>query len=301
MNCSSQTAIFADNFFTSLEIVRYLEVTHGCRYTGTARDNRIGKPPLTPTSELKKKTVSRGTYDYSTTDDGILALRWKDNKVVTLLSNDLGVNPVHKCLRFSKETKQKEEVDCPSLIKSYNANMGGIDKSDMLVHLYRTPMKAKRWYMRLFAYCIDLSVTSAWIAYRRDCKALREPKPMPLKDFRIALFQYARNTKPLITRRPRGSLTNSPGTSSSPQGTPPPEPQVPKPIRGVRSHVPDKSVRFDPNHWHLPVYTKTRQTCKFCSRKGNIIRSHVLCEVCKVHLCLQPGRNCFREYHQLVA
>ena len=123
---------------------------------------------------------------------------------------------------------------------------------------------------------------------------------MPLKDFRIELFHYARNTKPLITRRPR-SLTNSPGNSSSPQGIPPPQPQVPKPIRGVRSHVPDKSVRFDPNHWHLPVYTKTRQTCKCCSRKGHIIRSHVLCEVCKVHLCLHAGKNCFREYHKLVA
>ncbi len=46
---------------------------------------------------------------------------------------------------------------CPAVIKSYNANMGGIDKSDMLVHLYRTPMKSKRWYMWMVAYAIDVS------------------------------------------------------------------------------------------------------------------------------------------------
>lgn len=293
MTCSSPTAIFADNFFTSLEIVRYLQTTHGCRYTGTARENRIGNPPLKPVKDLDKKAVPRGTFDYTTTDDGIIALRWKDNKVVTMLSNDLGANPISKCLRYSKDTKQKEEVECPNVIKSYNANMGGIDKSDMLVHLYRTPMKSKRWYMRLFAYCLDLSVTNAWLSYRRDCKSLGETKGLCLKDFRIELFHFARNTKPLITRRHR-SLTGSPGNSPSPQ------PTLPKPIRGQRSAVPERSVRFDSTLMHLPDYL-TRQTCKQCSRKGHIIRSNVVCQVCKVHLCLNADRNCFVAYHQVVA
>ncbi|KAA0186615.1 hypothetical protein HAZT_HAZT011182, partial [Hyalella azteca] len=73
-------------------------------------------------------------------DDGILALRWKDNKAVTMLSNDLGVYPVTTCSRYYKETKHKEQLQCPNVIKSYNANMAGIDKSDMLLHLYRTPL-----------------------------------------------------------------------------------------------------------------------------------------------------------------
>lgn len=51
--------------------------------TRTVSDNRIGKPPLKSIKELEKKAVSRGT-----SDDGILALRWKDNKIITLLSTD---------------------------------------------------------------------------------------------------------------------------------------------------------------------------------------------------------------------
>lgn len=45
VSSSTTTAIFADNFFTSLDIVWYLK-DKNFRYTGTARDNRIGKPPL---------------------------------------------------------------------------------------------------------------------------------------------------------------------------------------------------------------------------------------------------------------
>uniref|UniRef100_A0A672GPT1 PiggyBac transposable element-derived protein domain-containing protein n=1 Tax=Salarias fasciatus TaxID=181472 RepID=A0A672GPT1_SALFA len=257
ISLSTTTAIFADNFFTSLELVRYLK-DKNCRYTGTARDNRIGKPPLKSIKEMEKKAVPRGTYSYVTSDDGILALRWKDNKTVTLLSTDIGVEPMSSVHRYCSETKQKEEVSCPAVIKSYNSSMGGIDKSDMLVHLYRSPMKSKRWYMRLFAYAIDVSLTNAWVIYKRDCKALA--------------FQASLSTSV----------------------------DVPKPVKGHRSHTPDHLVRFDLSLFHAPLHT-TRQTCKHCSKKGHILRSNILCRVCKVHLCLNADRNCFIKYHEAVA
>jgi len=115
---------------------------------------------------MEKKAVPRGTCDYVTSDDGILAVRWKDNKIVTLLSTDTGMEPMSSVQQYCSDTKRKEEVSCPAVIKSYNAKMGGIDKSDMLVHLYCTPMRAKRWYMRLVAYAIDISLTNAWIGFR---------------------------------------------------------------------------------------------------------------------------------------
>ena len=290
MNMSSTTAVFADNYFTSLELVRYLQ-GKGCRYTGTARDNRIGKPPLKSVKDMEKKSVPRGSFDYVTSDDGILAVRWKDNKVVTMLSTDLGVEPVTTCQRYSNETKKKDDVPCPEVIKSYNANMGGIDKSDMLVHLYRTPMKSKRWYMRLFAYVIDICLTNAWLLYRRDCQALNETG-MSLKDFRIEVFYAARCRNPTV-HRPllRTSVTSAVPSSSA---------DIPPAVRGHRSHTPAASVRFDTTLFHVPIYV-TRQTCKFYSKKGHIMCSNFLCRVCKVHLCLNGERNCFLQYHERVA
>ena len=299
MSSNDTTVIFADNFFTSMQLVRYLK-SKNCRYTGTARDNRMGKPPLKPIENMEKKDVPRGTWDYVTSDEGILALRWKDSKVVTILSTDLGVNPVSSFSRYCTEIKKLEEVQCPAVVKSYNANIGGIDKSDMLVHLHHTPMKSKRWYLRLFAYAIDISLINAWIIYRRDCKALQAEDGLPLKQFRIQVFKTASCQK-LVTSRHQKHTTlpslNTAVNKAKPINT---SVNLPKPVRGHRSHVPDSCVRFDYSLFHCPVYT-TRQTCKFCSKKDNILRSNVVCSVCKVHLCLNEKRNCFMKYHQPVA
>ncbi|XP_036008037.1 piggyBac transposable element-derived protein 3 [Fundulus heteroclitus] len=91
MTFPTTTAIYADNFFTSLELVRYLR-DHNCRFTGTARDNRIGKPPLRTIKDMEKKAVTRGTCDYVTSDDGILAVRDKHRHLYSsegLLSNSV--------------------------------------------------------------------------------------------------------------------------------------------------------------------------------------------------------------------
>ena len=257
MNSTCTTAIFADNYFTSLELVRYLR-QRNCRYTGTAREARVGNPPLKSIQDMKRKAVGRGEYSYITSDDDILAVRWKDSNIVTLLSTDVGVNPAAKCLRYSKETKKKEEVNCPSVIKSYNANMGGIDKSDMLVHLYKTPMKSKRWYMRLFAYCLDLSVCNAWLCYKRDCKSLGETRGLSLKKFRLEIYKSLSSKRPaLLYRRQRTSTDTSPGASTNTF-------ELPRAIKGHRSHIPDASMRFDNTLFHVPLY-QTRQTCKHCS------------------------------------
>lgn len=146
ISSSATTAIFADNFFTSLELVHYLK-DKNCRYT--ARDNRVGQPPLESVNEMEKKAVSPGTFDYVTSDDGILALRWKDNKVFTLLSTDMGVGHMFSLYWYCSDTKRKEQVSCPAVVESCNANMGGIDRSSMMVNLYCTPLKSKRWYMQL--------------------------------------------------------------------------------------------------------------------------------------------------------
>ena len=49
---------------------------------------------------------------------------------LTLQAHGIPLSPeqktlTDKCLRYSKETKKKEKVNCPSVIKSYNSNMGG--------------------------------------------------------------------------------------------------------------------------------------------------------------------------------
>lgn len=281
----SESTIYADNYFTSIELVEYLRKKMGCRYVGTARENRIGNPPLMPTKDMDKKTVPRGKYDFASTD-GILAIRWKDNKNVTLLSTDVGVEPLKSALRYDKVAKKKVQVPCPDVIKQYNGKMGGIDKSDMLVHLHKTPMRARRWYMRLFGYVLDLCVCNAWILYKRDCTALGDT-PMPLKQFRLDISRFACCHKSMVARPITTRLS--------------PEQPLVIPRKGQRLERPSDHNRYDMSKYHMPVYTNTRQTCKRCSHKDDMHRSKWMCSACNVALCLSEKRNCFKPYHMPLA
>ena len=62
---SLPTAIFADNFFSSLDITRYLK-EKDIRYTGTCWENRVSNSPLMMKKEMEK-SVPCGTYDYACT------------------------------------------------------------------------------------------------------------------------------------------------------------------------------------------------------------------------------------------
>ncbi|KAL3276873.1 hypothetical protein HHI36_012237, partial [Cryptolaemus montrouzieri] len=68
--------------------------------TGTIRDNRVGKCPLTEKSVMQKQ--ERGTYDFRTDSENTVCLiRWKDNKVVTCATNFDTIAET-KCSRWSE-------------------------------------------------------------------------------------------------------------------------------------------------------------------------------------------------------
>lgn len=54
--------------------------------------------------------------------------------IVTLLSTDMGVEPMSSVYHYCSDTKRKEHVSCLAVIKSNDANMGGIDKSDAVYY-----------------------------------------------------------------------------------------------------------------------------------------------------------------------
>lgn len=71
----------------------------------------------------------------------------------------------------------------PNIVKHYNAHMGGVDLADMLVALYRTEMKTRRWYMPIFSQIIDICVNNAWLLYRRGMKKTNSFKAISSTNF----------------------------------------------------------------------------------------------------------------------
>lgn len=92
---------------------------------------------------MEKKAAPHGKHEsYST--DGILVMSRKDkDKVVSVLSSDVGVEPLKTILQYDKQEK-KVEVSCANVIKEYNGKIVGSDKSNKLTHLCKSPKRAKR-------------------------------------------------------------------------------------------------------------------------------------------------------------
>lgn len=158
--------LFFDNFFSSIALIEKLTELN-FHATGTIRENRLKGISLMNTKDMKKGP--RGSYDYAKiSDQNIIAVKWHDNNVVSLISNVAGVAPIHTVKRYSQKEKKNIQVEQPHLIKMYNDNMGGVDRSDQNISLYRVSIRGKKWYIPLLTHCIDMAMQNAWHLHRQN-------------------------------------------------------------------------------------------------------------------------------------
>ncbi|GFO36069.1 PiggyBac transposable element-derived protein 2 [Plakobranchus ocellatus] len=236
--------VFADNFFTSLNLVKTLQ-SKGIFYVGTIRVNRLKGLELKTENELK--VVGRGAYDHAVeVNSGCVAVRWRDNRTVDLLSSYVGLEPISEVQRYDKKEKVIIKVPCPATVKEYKKFMGSIDLHDMLTALYRFPLRAKRWYVYMFYYTIHMMVVNAWLRYRKHAKLLQVKTTM-----RLAVFQGRLATQLVLSKKAVGQ---SRGTSVSPK----PTPSCSGPYR---RKIPPLEIRLDGLN-HFPEYSGDRGRCK---------------------------------------
>ncbi|CAK1601971.1 unnamed protein product [Parnassius mnemosyne] len=183
--------VYFDNYYTSLELVVYLRNELGIFSLGTVKANRLRgcQEKLDTDKMLKRK--GRGSFSQIVCNrNKVSVVKWLDNKPVTLACSFADAYQVSKVNRYSKELKTQTNVYCPQVVKFYNMHMGGVDLADMLIALYRTQIKSRRWYMGIFAQMLDISVNNGWILYRRYCAQKNLKKTMSLKEFRCQFFFY---------------------------------------------------------------------------------------------------------------
>ena len=93
---------------------------------------------------LELKRQGRGAMkEIGDAKNNSLLPNWFDNKPVLMISNFVGKEPVDKCLRYDRKEKKKIGVDRPAAIAIYNKFMGGVDKADLLLSLYRSKIRSK--------------------------------------------------------------------------------------------------------------------------------------------------------------
>ncbi|XP_051524126.1 piggyBac transposable element-derived protein 2-like [Myxocyprinus asiaticus] len=215
--------IYADSYFTCIPLVVQL-LRSGIHYVGTARQVHLPNCNLADEKSFKKS--ERGSFDFRVKGNyNICAVKWFDNRVVTLVSSFASPEPVQKIKRWDKATKTNTEVERPYIVGTYNKFMGGVYLLDTFAAKYKFLIKSKRWYLYIFWHTIILAVINAWLLYERDCKALNIlPKELlNRRQFQAELADslILVNTTPIKPKRGRpssagGSPLTQTVTSKSP-------------------------------------------------------------------------------------
>nr|CAH7751988.1 unnamed protein product [Callosobruchus chinensis] len=153
--------IFFDNLFTSLPLLLELK-SRGLKGTGTIRENRLPKScPIKSADKLRKE--QRGSLDFaSSVNNELTVCKWHDNNIVSIFSNNMKVLPTTQIKRFSRKEKKVIYVPQPNIIKKYNENMGGVDRADENISLYRVSIRGKKWYFPLLCHFVDMAEQNAW-------------------------------------------------------------------------------------------------------------------------------------------
>ncbi|XP_055622963.1 piggyBac transposable element-derived protein 4-like isoform X2 [Toxorhynchites rutilus septentrionalis] len=268
-----------DRFFTSYEIVQYL-FDHGIHVTATVNCNRSDLPVLIKQHKSQskmRKHFRRGQYKWRVKKN-VAFIMWQDVKMVTLLTT--AFHPLTEkatCERTQHDGTTKT-LPCPKAIVEYINRMGGVDRFDQKRKSYEVGRKSKKWWMRIFYFCINLAITNAHLLYSSNS---RIRNPMLQLQFRLKL---ARDLVGDYTCRKRSLqaepkyATKKPKMSSNYQ----------------KERVPDNLRLTDVGSHQLEQLPEYRR-CRLCSTKTRNKRSKIQCTKCKVTLCATP---CFRLFHE---
>jgi hypothetical protein len=131
--------------------------------------------------------------------------------------------------------------------------MGGVDLMDMFLSLYRIDRRSKRWYVRIIYYLVSISITNAWLLYKRSLEKQSVIDPMSLRDFITCVAESLSKAGKQCgsLKRGRPSLESLLTSKHKKQKT--------VPLRGCAQ--PD--VRFDGlAHWPIHGGEKKQRCCQ---------------------------------------
>ncbi|GFS62444.1 uncharacterized protein TNCV_1262361 [Trichonephila clavipes] len=107
----------------------------GFRVTETIRSDKIQHCALEIDSTFKK--TSRGSHAfYFDVKNKITAVKWHDNKCITLVTNIDIIEILTSVSRREKRKAEKNKIEHPCLVNNYNKNMGAVDSHDWLLEKY---------------------------------------------------------------------------------------------------------------------------------------------------------------------
>ena len=276
--------VYLDNWYSSPTLYHMLQQRKTLA-VGTVRPNRKWMP-----KDLKAK--QRGDVDHRSTATGMMALQWKDKKVVTMLSTCNTPEMVELPPNRQGVVRIK-----PACVQQYNTYMGGVDTSDHLAQSYPTPRKTLKWYIKVFYNLLDLSVVNSFSVYKELGGRLAQ------LEFKLELLDgLIRGSSAPPTRRSSRSRSRTPlRAAASPP--PSPGPSAGPSATSTPSRTPRRRTRaavVTTDHRLVDIGRKggriVRRRCRQCREAKKVRKdTRYRCDSCEpvVPLC-EP---CFMDWH----
>lgn len=163
------------------------------------------------------------------------------------------------------------EVKRPAVVRMYNTSMGGVDKTDFLVALYRTKTQSEKWTLTMIFHIITAWVVNAWLEYRRDgaARGLVPASQLDLLDFTLRIVKAHAWVESLPKAKKRGRPSLSP--------------LQPSKNAKYAQNRPMQDVRYD-EVGHCPIRSDSRE--QRCKLEGCTGQTHIMCVKCNAHVCL---------------
>jgi hypothetical protein len=151
--------LFFDNYFTSYPLMTYLK-SKNINACGTVNLTRKFLPAL-----KNDKHLTLGEYDWSIDEESTSIVKWRDKRIVSLLSNFHNPTETTQVQRRCKDGSTTM-VSCPIVLSEYNKHMNCVDKFDQNKKSCQIDRKAKKWWHRLFFHFIDAAVVNSYVLYK---------------------------------------------------------------------------------------------------------------------------------------
>jgi hypothetical protein len=265
--------LFVDNFYSGVQLFLAL-LKRGMLACGTVICNRKGFPAELKNIKKWEKKSKRGDMRWVRLKE-ILALQWRDNKTVSVLSTMHKAKSVHLAKRRTKVNGAFVTLDVsqPDAIKDYNANMSGVDKSDQLLNKYNMLRKTNKYWKTLFFHFVDIARVNSYILFQD----WRRQNPDYTELHRKVNYSQLDFTQELI--RQLGKI-------------------------GEYEEVPvrSKCSKMFTTHAIVPGMVKysERKNCKLCySAYKKKRKTRSMCMTCETFLCLKVDRNCLLDFHKI--
>ncbi|CAG4960467.1 unnamed protein product [Parnassius apollo] len=154
-----RTVLYTDNWYTSIDLAEKL-LLEEMHLVGTLRKNRKKLPKDVMNAKLKP-----GEYSAAENDKGIIVMKWRDKRDVSLLSTK------HTTKFVTTTNKRGQSKRKPQIVVDYNKAKSAVDLSDQMT-AYSSPLrKTVKWYRKLACeLLLNTAMVNAMVLYKQTTK-----------------------------------------------------------------------------------------------------------------------------------